>query len=202
MFNAYVKNRDDFDESILNVDKDGKSKTFKINSFFATLLSYDALTASIATVQSQHQNNAFLSNGQLVHDYREEQIRQRRVYKNNFLHTEQFNPPTFFPVPIKEYAFIDPTHQINTLDYMQQIINICTKNKTELIVILAPEHVRLLETYKLLGLWPRYEEWQQALLNLIQQHNDNHPQLPYTLWGFNKLNQYTTEVCRPVMTAE
>ncbi|WED41917.1 hypothetical protein [Legionella cardiaca] len=193
MFNAYVKNREDFDEAILLVDRNGKKNPLKMNSFFSTLLSYDALKASITTIQSQNQKNAFLSNGQLAHNYRTDQVQQLKGYKNHFLYAEKFNPQTFFPDPTKKFAFIDSKHRINTLSYMQQIIDICTKNNTELIIVLVPEHVRLLETYKLLGLWSRYEEWQKTLVNLIQEHNDHYPHLPYTLWSFNKLNSYTTE---------
>ncbi|HAT1699318.1 hypothetical protein SE938_03450 [Legionella pneumophila] len=79
MFNAYVNNRDDFNESLLHVDFNGNKNPHTINTIVSNLLSFDALKASWETIKNQHKGNAFLSNGQLGHNYREEQIQQLRV---------------------------------------------------------------------------------------------------------------------------
>ncbi|HEN5521472.1 TPA: hypothetical protein U6299_002967, partial [Legionella pneumophila] len=171
MFNAYVENRDDFNESLLRVDVNGDKNPFAINTIISTLLSFDALKASLETIKNQHKRNAFLSNGQLVHDYREEQIQQLKGYKNNFLYTESYSKTSLLPLPHNQFGFTDPEKGIDTIAYLQKIIAICEKNHTELILILAPEHVRLLETYKLLNLWDTYEQWQKELMTLIADHN-------------------------------
>lgn len=193
MFNAYVNNRDDFDESLLNVDADGNKNPVSINNIFITLLSYDAIKASIETLKNQDKNNAFKTNGQLHLKYREEQVNQLKGYKNNFLYTERFNSLSLLPPPLKIFSFKNPEKNIDTLHYMQKIISICEKNNTELILIIAPEHVRLTETYQLLGLWKLYEQWQQSLVQMISIHNRKYPDFQYNVWGFNKLNEMTTE---------
>ncbi|WP_455195917.1 hypothetical protein [Legionella pneumophila] len=193
MFNAYVNNRDDFNESLLHVDSNGNKNPHTVNTIFSTLLSFDALKASWETIKNQHKRNAFLSNGQLAHDYREEQIQQLKGYKNNFLYTESYSKASLLPTPHNQFAFTDPEKGIDTIAYLQKIIAICENNHTELIVILAPEHVRLLETYKLLDLWDRYEQWQEKLMAIIAAHNEKHPDLKFSLWGFNNINSITTE---------
>ncbi|RUR20239.1 hypothetical protein ELY21_01600 [Legionella sp. km535] len=193
MFNAYVANRDDFDESILKVDAQGNNNSLALNNLFTTLLSYDAIKASWETVNSQNKKNAFQSNGQLVLNYREEQVSQLKGYRNNFLYTESYNKSSLIPLPHELFDFVNNEKQINTLQYMQNIITICEKNNTQLVVVIAPEHIRLLETYKQLGLWKRYEQWQKELVDIIASHNAKHPDAPYQLWSFNKINTITTE---------
>ncbi|HAT2056335.1 hypothetical protein SCJ60_06065 [Legionella pneumophila serogroup 9] len=193
MFNAYVENRDDFNESMLHVDMNGNKNPRTVNTFFSTLLSFDALKASLETIKNQHKRNAFLSNGQLVHDYREEQIQQLKGYKNNFLYTENYSKASLLPSPHNQFSFINPVKGIDTIAYLQKIITICENNHTELILILAPEHVRLLETYKLLDLWDTYEQWQVKLTDAIDSHNQKYPDSKFSLWGFNNINSITTE---------
>ncbi|WP_152571575.1 hypothetical protein [Legionella norrlandica] len=193
MFNAYINNRDDFDESLLRVDANGNKNPFAANTLFSTLLSFDALKASLETIKNQNKRNAFLSNGQLAHDYREEQIDQIKGYKNNFLYTEGYNKLSLLPSPQNQFSFTNLEKGINTIDYLQKIITICENNNTELILILAPEHVRLLETYKLLDLWDIYEQWQEELTRIIVAHNQKYPDSKFALWGFNNINSITTE---------
>ena len=193
MFNAYINNRDDFDESILKVDAQGKNNPLALNNLFTTLLSYDAIKASWETISNQNKKNAFQSNGQLVLNYREDQVNQLKGYKNNFLYTERFNKSSLLPPPQELFGFENKKRQINTLQYMQNIITICEKNNTQLILVIAPEHVRLLETYKQLGLWELYEQWQKELVDVIALHNTKYPDAPFELWSFNKINTITTE---------
>lgn len=193
MFNAYVDNRNDFDESLLNVDVNNKKNPFSINHLFITLLSYDAIQASLETLKNQDKKSAFKANGQLHLKYREEQINSLKGYKNNFLYTEHFNSSSLLPPPKKIFSFNNPEKDIDTMKYMQQIIHLCEKKHTELILVIAPEHIRLTETYKLLGLWNLYEQWQKNLVQMITLHNKKYPHFQYRVWGFNTLNEFTTE---------
>ncbi|CAM3026746.1 hypothetical protein [Legionella worsleiensis] len=193
MFNAYIDNRDDFDESLLKVDAQGNTNPLALNKVFTTLLSYDAIKASWETVNNQNKKNAFQSNGQLVLDYREDQVNQLKGYKNNFLYTERFNKSSLLPLPQELFDFVNKEKQIDTLQYMKNIITVCEQNNTQLIVVIAPEHIRLLETYKQLGLWTQYEQWQEELVNIIDVHNKKYSNAPVELWGFNKINAITTE---------
>lgn len=193
MFNAYLKNRADFNESLLKVNSEGMTNTLVVNNFLSTLLSYDAINASIETIKNQDIPNAYKNNGQLLHKYRTAQVSKLRGYNNNFTYTESYNKETFLPPPFAQYNFKRMDDNINTIEYFSRIIEICEKNKTELLVVFAPEHVRLLETYKLLNLWEKYELWQKELLTLIEKHNSKYPSLPYTLWSFNKINTVTSE---------
>lgn len=197
MFNAYSKNRSDFNESILKVTANGTKNPLAINNIVSTLISFDALKASVYTLTHQNEKNAFKNNGQLIWNYRTEQVNKLHGYKNSFLNAEKFNQESLLPPPINQYAFIDPTQNINTIDYLQRIIKICEDNQIDLQIIIAPEHVRLLETYKLLGLWEKYEQWQIALAHIIDHHNQRQRSIPYHLWGFNQINQFTTESLPP-----
>lgn len=194
MFNAYVRNRSDFDESILSVDSNGIKNPLAVNNFFATLLSYDAIKASVETIRNQNTKNAFQNNGQLVHNYRTDHINQLKGYKNNFLDAERYNRSSLLPLPDEQFHFSNPKKQINTIQYLQKIIRICEENNTELTLIIAPEHVRLMETYKQLGLLKLYEQWQTQLVQQITVHNQDHPNHPFELWNFNKINAVTTEI--------
>lgn len=192
MFNAYLENREDFNDSLLRTGKKNwVSPLTKI--LFSTLLTYDAIRDSLQTIRQQNKPNAFLSNGQLVLNYREEQVNNLKGYRNNFLYTESFSKEAYFPKPLQTYAFFRSDKKINTFETLQEIIQICEKNNTDLTIVIAPVHVRLLETYKLLGLWPEYEQWQLNMAKIIDDHNNNYPKKPYQLWSFNKVNSITTE---------
>ncbi|MBL7525460.1 hypothetical protein I5282_02590 [Legionella sp. 30cs62] len=193
MFNAYSKNRVDFSEEILNIDFNGNLNPKSTTAYFSTLLTYDAINASLFTIKNQDKKNAFKNNGQLVHNYRNDLVNQLKGYRNNFISAERYNRSSFLPPPANKYAFYDLKNNIDTMNYMKKIIEICETNNTELVIIIAPEHVRLLETYKLLGLWEQYEQWQSKLVSLVNYHNMNHPNLQYALWSFNNINQFTTE---------
>jgi hypothetical protein len=187
MFNIYSKNREDFDETILRVKENGKKNLLVTNTFFSTLLSYDALKASVYTIVNQNQKNAFKSNGQLIWDYRVEQVMKLGGYKNNFLHAEKYNRETLLPSPKNKYDFFDPLLNVSTIEYLQKIIKLCEAKNTDLQIVIAPEHIRLLETYKLLGLWKKYEQWQIELTRLVEKHNRAFPLSPYYLRSFNRI---------------
>lgn len=193
MFNAYLSNRDDFNESFLKVDSQGNENSLSINNLLSTLLSYDAVKDSIETIKNQNTQNAFKEDGQLIHNYRKTQVNQLKGYRNNFLYTESYAKTSFFPPPQQKFDFINSEKHINTFDTFQKIISLCEQHNTKLIIILAPEHVRLLETYKLLGIWKLYEKWQREITKLVERHNLNYPNLTYSLWSFNKINQLTME---------
>lgn len=197
MFNAYSKNRHDFDESILAIDSRGNRNQLALTTFMKTLFSYDALRASLETLNKQDTKNAFLLNGQLDHDFRQEQIRQLKGYRNNFINAEQYNKNNLLPVPEAKYSFDDDKNKIHTIDYFKEIISLCEKNNTELVVIVAPEHVRLQETYHILGLDNWYRDWLTKLTELIEQHNQKVSLQKYSLWNFNLINQFTTEQLPP-----
>lgn len=197
MFNAYSKNRDDFDESILAVDSKGNKNQFASTILFKTLFSYDALKGSIETIKHQEKRNAFLANGQLVHDYRLEQINQLKGYKNNFIYVEGYNKINLLPAPHAQYSFDDEPNNVHTMDYFKQIINLCEKNNTELLVIVAPEHVRLQETYHLLGLDSLYQDWLKKMTALIDEHNSRNLEQHYSVWNFNLVNAMTAEALPP-----
>ncbi|MDI9853397.1 hypothetical protein, partial [Legionella pneumophila] len=114
-------------------------------------------------------------------------------YKNNFLYTESYSKASLLPSPDNQFSFTNPVKGVDTITYLKKIITICENNHTELILILAPEHVRLLETYKLLDLWDRYEQWQKELVAIITTHNQKYPNSKFALWGFNNVNSITTE---------
>lgn len=196
MFNAYLNNRNDFDESILNVDREGKTNYFTGRGL-VSLLTFDAIHDSIITLREQHKENAFRSNGQLRLNYRAAQINELKGYKNNFLYVEGFNKSNYLPAPARRFGFQSSNNEINTLGYLQEIIDLCQNKNTELILVLAPVHVRLLESYKLLGLSDEYDKWQTAITALIEEHNRKFPASPFTLWGFNKVNAITTEKLPP-----
>lgn len=193
MFNAYLENRVDFDESILKVDANDQKNQSSLNTLTSTLLSFDALKASIETIKGQNSENVYQSNGQLILNFRQQQVSKFKDYKKYIEYVESYNRETFFPSPKKKYSFIDSQNKINSMSILKKIIESCEKNNSELIIIIAPEHVRLLETYKILGLWSKYEEWQEKITSLINEHNKDYSNSPFKVWAFNKINYITTE---------
>jgi hypothetical protein len=193
MFNAYYENRVDFDESILKVDKNENKNNGSINTLVSTLISFDALNASMETIKKQNSENVYQSNGQLMLNFREKQISKFNGYRGNFVYVESYNKETLFPSPQKKYSFRNSQNGIDSIQHLRRIVDICEKNNTQLTIVIAPEHVRLLEAYRLLGLWDKYEKWQVKITELIATHNEKNPKNLFQIWAFNKINFITTE---------
>ncbi|MFF2890598.1 hypothetical protein [Paenibacillus sp. NPDC057967] len=61
---------------------------------------------------------------------------------------------------------IDYTLSLDSLEYVNQMKNICDQNGIQLILYISPVHAIFLETYWQLDHWPAYEEWKRRLVEI------------------------------------
>lgn len=186
MSNVYLKNRVDFEENLLSVTQNEKKNKKLSHTLFSTLFSWDASKASYKTLIAQNERNIFLPNGQLDWSYRKDHIHKLGGYHNTFLNVESQFQEMFFLGPQFNYAFKKTGGQ-STFDFLKIIFADAQKDHSSITIILSPSHVRLLEAYRLTGLWFKFENWKSQIVNLASKNKN------VTVWDFSDFNQYTTE---------
>ncbi len=77
---------------------------------------------------------------------------------------------------------------------LRAIIGLCRNAGIRLILCIHPYHAHMLESYRITGLWPLFEEWKRALVRIVDEDAAAHPTTPSTdLWDFSGYNDITSE---------
>ena len=186
-FNCSIKNKDDFNLSIL---KNGKSDSVikKIKCYFFQIksaYSFNCVKDSVLTLRSQKVKFLeYLSNGQ-----RSPLFQQAKVIKGGG------NRPYFESIMksyiknfSEEFFLYNGVGQNSLVDF-EEIIKISTKNDLELYLYIPPNHALLLEIIKVCGKWNLYEEWKESLVGIINEKGNNKTYL----WDFSGFNFVTCE---------
>lgn len=164
----------------------------RIEDFFATVLSLDALIDSISTVNAQHARYpADLTERGFnpMRDY--EGIAKREGYYAMFRQRDQENVRAYLLRPKNIYAGGKTSSP--QLEVLRRIIAVCQEQNAELQVVIYPYHAHLLEIFHEVGLWPLFEEWKRALARIAAEANlsSNVPRVQ--LWDFSGYNAISAE---------
>lgn len=200
MFNAHRQPAPDFSGARLAVDRSLRSRLYSPEDLAASLVSIDALTASINTLRSQRPaigDEVYLANGQRHRTHGEE--RYRTVgYREAFAHEEQrWMGEGWFPGPCRNFAFSRPGEP-STFDYFQRIVVTAYKEDIDLHVLISPSHARLWKAMEIRGLWPDFEQWKRELTRINDQAAAAARRTPFSIWDFSGFAAPRNETVPPM----
>jgi hypothetical protein len=79
-------------------------------------------------------------------------------------------------------------------ELLRRMVGLCRANGTRLLLYVHPNHAHVLESYRIAGLWPAFEEWKRALVKLVAEETAAHPAgAPIELWDFGGYDDITSE---------
>jgi hypothetical protein len=82
----------------------------------------------------------------------------------------------------------------STFDHLQSILDLARRDGVDVRLYISPNHVRTWEIMRLMGLWPRVEEWKRVLVRLLASDAARHPgQPPVPLWDFGGYTSVTVD---------
>jgi hypothetical protein len=138
MFNEYLSNLDNFDETRLG-------KSFVLQDIINTSLSIDALKASFITVNANRQINKSVKS-------QESTSQKFQRWLTNFLNFKGF---------YKTYSLSS-----KQLDSFKMVISLCQQNNIDYYVFISPTHATQYEAIDISGLWSTFEEWKRELVRI------------------------------------
>ena len=85
----------------------------------------------------------------------------------------------------------------STIDVFRGMVLFARASGRDVRFFINPIHARMLIALRAAGLWPQYEEWKRALVQVLAEEaaQSGKPQLP--LWDFSGFNSVTTEAVPP-----
>ena len=95
------------------------------------------------------------------------------------------------------YPSWDSISNNSPLFYYRKFLQICYHNNIELFMAISPSHVHNMEVIYNAGLWTRFEEWKQQLVEINEEESLNAGCTPFPLWDFETYNVYTEEEVPP-----
>jgi len=177
-------NAPDFKEEYLTVTFDGKYQPdyFTLSNNLSNALSIDTLNSSIKTILNQP--NSLTSNANTKKNYHAVFLAQEKGVRDwNYL-------PELYPS-------WDSISNNSPLFYYRKFLQICYHNNIELFMAISPSHVHNMEVIYNAGLWTRFEEWKQQLVEINEEESLNAGCTPFPLWDFETYNVYTEEEVPP-----
>ncbi|MBZ8182204.1 SGNH/GDSL hydrolase family protein [Oscillatoria salina] len=172
MFNAWKTNAPDFQENRLQ-------KTKIINQDLLNVtLSLDALTASLATLESNQKNphavGYFYPNGMRNTNYY-----IKKIYKSK-------STQKIFQVTLQDFLSRPENFQkeqlsAKSLKNLKRIVDTCKQKQISLYIFISPSHVTRWEAIKVAETWSEWEEWKRQVVEITP------------VWDFSGYNSITTE---------
>lgn len=186
----------DFEKRLL-INGDGSRNRLRtiqsIKDQATVLFSLNALIDSLQTIAMQHlpdQANLTALGFNPMHEYRRfvrvdghySMFRQvETTYLTNYFRTT----PTLYT----EGSASSPA-----FDQLRMLIALCRASDIRLVLYIHPYHAHMLESYRIAGLWPLFEEWKRALVRDVNEDSASHPgAAPVELWDFSGYNEITVE---------
>ena len=59
------------------------------------------------------------------------------------------------------------------LGYLQRILEDCYRENTDVTLVFTPFHARLVESLRVVGLWPLFEQWKRDIVLLNEKEAEN-----------------------------
>lgn len=201
-FNIYRENRSDFDEARLAVRYDGqKNPLFMVNNeIVASLVSVDTLFESIKTINHQVENGfEYLENGMRIGLLPS----MKGGHHAYFLRTaESYITDSYLPNPYRQFQFTNPKTGRSSFDYYRKIVQIAYQDDIDLHIAISPSHVLQWENLAVIGLWPKFEKWKRALVEINEEEALHAGKSPFPLWDFSVYNKFTIEAVPPLGDTE
>ncbi|NER02756.1 MAG: hypothetical protein F6K17_09045 [Okeania sp. SIO3C4] len=177
----------------INVSGDFKESRFANKNVFITsipdLLSLQILQSSIDTLKFNYRGNKANYYDNLGTRNRElPNLNHRKLFRQILSQNMIYQ---------SLYAGFELSDE--RLKYFNNLIEYCYKHNIELYLFISPVHAKQLETIRLMGLNPQFEDWKGDLVRIIaEQSRKNQDKLPINLWDFSGYNTITMETVPPL----
>jgi len=80
------------------------------------------------------------------------------------------------------------------LEELRRLLAFCRAQRIGVLLFIHPYHARLIETFRITGLWPAFETWKRELVRLIEEDRRANPDtVPLQLWDFSGIGPWTSE---------
>jgi hypothetical protein len=80
------------------------------------------------------------------------------------------------------------------LDRLRELTALCRASGIRLVLYVHPYHAHMLESYRIAGLWPLFEEWKRAVAGIVDEESRSHPGgPPVALWDFSGYSEISGE---------
>lgn len=186
------KPRPDASPSRLLTNPDGTPNTrrwlARIHDAASTLLSLDAVWASIDTLRLQGQHGVAHLTAQgfpPMHDY--ERMARQEGYFALFRQRDTENLKAYQRRPRNLY--VRGTTSSPELDDIAEILGLATSRHIQVYLVIYPYHVNLLEILRETGFWNLFEEWKRELCRLVAPYQSD----DVMLWDFSGYHKYARE---------
>lgn len=184
MFDPRVQQESGFDEARLDLTPSPGINGVWVGDLLMSLLSYDALLESIATIRAQNTYAPviYLPNGTRHPTRFQSAIDRVGGHRNLFM--------TLVGPAGREFKGDDrqPYEDFRTL------LMFCRAQGIDLHLIISPMHAHMLELYWLNGTWQKFEDWKRRLVRLVEDEAARAPGAqPFPLWDFSSYNNITME---------
>ena len=186
----------EFDKRLL-VNADGSRNDLyplqRIKDFASALFSLNALADSVQTIALQMRNDQQDLTSRGFNPMREYQ-RFVRVdgHHTLFRQVDTTYLTNYMRSPKAIYRAGSSTS--TELDHLRQLIRMSRAAGIRLILYIHPYHAHMLESYRIAGLWPLFEEWKRAVVRIVDEDAAAWPgAAPVDLWDFSGYNEITTE---------
>lgn len=97
-----------------------------------------------------------------------------------------------YPAPGRPFRFVDDEGW-SSLEAFRRLLAVAREHGIDVALYLSPHHARAYEAIRLMGWWPQYERWQQALVDLIDEEARTSGRPPVPLWDFGGYSSITTD---------
>lgn len=154
-FNAYLESLEEYNE-IAGLMLGQSQQSIQNKKKLKALVSMDGLIKSIETIRYnvQSQSNPHLTD-------RISPLEKFTRVERSLLETN-----VYFPLPLKKFEFSNSDLNIDTFQYLQEIVDTSRSNNIDLKLVILPMHARQMVLIKEIGLWPKFEAWKRRLVEL------------------------------------
>jgi len=186
----------DFDNRLLVASDGSPNPAYRLQrakDFLSTLFSLNALVDSIQTVVLQERDNQ----AELTDHGFNPLSEYRRFIRNEgqhalFVQVETTYLSNYLRRPVALYR--PGSRTSSEFSSLRRLIDTCVNHHVRLILYIQPIHAHMLEAYWVAGLWPLFEEWKRAVVAIIDEEENAHPDTAaIDLWDFSGYNHFTTE---------
>lgn len=184
MFDPRVRQESGFDEARLDLAPGPAINGAWVGDLVMSLLSYDALLESIATVRAQRTSApvVYLPNGARHPTRFQSAIDQVGGHRKLFM--------SLVAPAGREFKGDDR----QPYEDFRNLLMFCRSQGIDLRLVISPMHAHMLELYWLNGTWGKFEDWKRRLVRLVEDEAARAPGArPFPLWDFSSYSGITTE---------
>lgn len=183
----------------LLVDRDGKPNPERWLQMWrdrlATTLSIDAVVDSVATLFDQNPQTA-----ETITALGFDPMNEYRIFASRQGYYELFaQKNAIYRAQYPHYTAPDFAHPMAYREfcYLQEITDLTREHNITLILFIHPYHTDYLDMLREVGLWPAFEAWKRAIVNLVAAAKTAEARDEIRLFDFSGYSRITSEPVPP-----